>query len=572
MSVDADVVDPALRDPELLANPTSRPVAEAAAAYSAAAAAQQLHHESPESTRSENHGGASHDESPHNDGSGIHGALGDDAKRSRACEACRGLKVRCVPDNNDVDGPCLRCKKARRNCVVTLPTRKRQKKTDSRVAELEKKIDALTASLHARAGDGGASRREDSATAAAWDDGTTERDQHPAMRRTSDGYVIYQPRYESQSAPASSTAVVAGQKRKLAERGPDERADSETRAAPPIRMDESYNDIVSRGVISADKAQELFDRYNGQLIRHLPGVVFPKDMTAADLREAKPVLFLAVMAAASSETSGLQRQLVRELMQVLAEKVVITGEKSLELVQALQVAVIWYWPPEHYEELKFYQLVHMGAVMAIDIGLGRRLPGQKSVPYGVYAFRRMYRRSAMPDPTTLEARRAWLTCYFLASNTAMALQRPLLIRWTKFMAESWDMLRTSAERAPTDEYFCALVWTHRISEDVGQQFTMDDPDDPVNINEPRVAYTLKKLERDLEQYQKSLPKELMQGAWPVTYFQAGVANSSQIRSRSPSASCHCICTRSFSMARRASHRSNSQQTRRGLQPSSAISS
>lgn len=404
MSVDADVVDPALRDPELLSS--SRPVAEAAAAYTAAAAAQEAHPDSPESTRSEHYSGTPHDDSPHNDAGGTHGVLGDDGKRSRACEACRGLKVRCVPDGDDVDGPCLRCKKARRNCVVTQPTRKRQKKTDSRVAELEKKIDALTASLHARVGDGAAPRREETATAAAWDDGTKEREQqqqHPAMRRTSDGYVIYQPRYESQ-AMAPATTYMAGQKRKLPERGVDETEGAEAKAAP-IRMDESYSDIVSRGLITADKAQELLDRYNGQMIVHLPAVVLPTDMTAADLREAKPVLFLAVMAAAAGETSGLQRLLVRELMQVLAEKIIITGEKSLELVQALQVAVIWYWPPEHFEELKFYQLVHMGAVMAIDIGLGRRLNGKKSVPYGVYAFRRMYRRAAMPDPTTLEARR-----------------------------------------------------------------------------------------------------------------------------------------------------------------------
>ena len=34
--------------------------------------------------------------------------------------------------------------------VTTPPTRKRQKKADSRVAELERKIDALTATLHAQ--------------------------------------------------------------------------------------------------------------------------------------------------------------------------------------------------------------------------------------------------------------------------------------------------------------------------------------------------------------------------------------------------------------------------------------
>lgn len=74
----------------------------------------------------------------------------NDPKRSRACEACRGLKVRCDQDPNNPDLPCKRCAKAKRNCVITAPSRKRQKKTDSRVAELEKKIDALTASLNAQ--------------------------------------------------------------------------------------------------------------------------------------------------------------------------------------------------------------------------------------------------------------------------------------------------------------------------------------------------------------------------------------------------------------------------------------
>jgi hypothetical protein len=37
--------------------------------------------------------------------------------------------------------------------ITTPPTRKRQKKADSRVAELERKIDALTATLHSQKSD-----------------------------------------------------------------------------------------------------------------------------------------------------------------------------------------------------------------------------------------------------------------------------------------------------------------------------------------------------------------------------------------------------------------------------------
>lgn len=72
---------------------------------------------------------------------------GEDAKRPRACEACRGLKVRCDQDPTHPEQPCRRCAKAGRQCIITQPTRKRQKKSDTRVAELEKKLDALTAAL-----------------------------------------------------------------------------------------------------------------------------------------------------------------------------------------------------------------------------------------------------------------------------------------------------------------------------------------------------------------------------------------------------------------------------------------
>lgn len=81
-------------------------------------------------------------------GGELDGQNGDDPKRPRACEACRGLKVRCDQDPAHPEIPCKRCAKAGRQCVITQPSRKRQKKADSRVAELEKKLDALTAVLH----------------------------------------------------------------------------------------------------------------------------------------------------------------------------------------------------------------------------------------------------------------------------------------------------------------------------------------------------------------------------------------------------------------------------------------
>ena len=105
-----------------------------------------------------------------------------------------------------------------------------------------------------------------------------------------------------------------------------------------------------------DQAAEFFTRYNERMVQHLPAVVFPSSYTVADLRKDKPTLFLAIIAVASSEEHALQRILQRELMQHFAGKVFMTGEKSLELVQALHVAVIWCKSPLLFQAIESLEL------------------------------------------------------------------------------------------------------------------------------------------------------------------------------------------------------------------------
>lgn len=475
----------------------------------------------------------------------------NDPKRPRACEACRGLKVKCEPDLANPDGPCKRCAKAGRNCVVTQPTRKRQKKTDSRVAELEKKIDALTASLHASRGTSGPAahpspeERQDAFTPGPPQQPPSARPQpqpqpqppmpsqpqHPYPRggesRSWSALPAQDPRspyapgnQQEQFAPSGASA---GQKRKFGDRrtsadvvraSPGEPSPHPHQQQPP-QQGEGTNDwfspdTVDRGIVTMDQANDFFARYTNHMVSHLPAVVFPPGTTAADLRRTKPALFLSIIATASSEVPSIHRPLTTELTQYFADRVFVHGEKSLELVQALQVSVVWYHPPENFEELKFYQMVHLGAVMAIDIGLGRRRNNPKSrfVPYTWQNH--PFRKTPLPDPSSIECRRAWLASYFLASNVAMALHRPNLIRWTSFMTECMDILESSPEAFPSDKYLCHLVWTHRLAEEVGIQFSMDDPGAFVNIAEPKVQYALRGFERDLAKYNDGIPPAVKQ--------------------------------------------------------------
>jgi hypothetical protein len=494
----------------------------------------------------------------HHDGSTpIDGGLPDgphdpnDPKRSRACEACRGLKVKCEPDASNPDGPCKRCAKAGRSCVVTQPTRKRQKKTDSRVAELEKKIDALTASLQATRGSTSNNGPPPHSISALL---RPQEEQHNPAAQGGSGHshgmeiqkewprppLPYKESPSTYNASPSaahiSTPASAGIKRKLTDYRdsptevvkpastptmtaplpppiiqqphPQPQAQAQAQVRPGSGSQDRSIDPIEMGTITSEQANEFFLRYVNLMVHHLPAVPLPPGTSMEEVRRSKPVLFLSIMAAASSEYPSVQRQLSKDVIQVFADRVMIQGDKSLELVQALQVAVAWYYPPEHFEELKFYQLVHVAAVMAIDIGLGRKKANTKNglVPY---TWRdHPFRKKSFPDPTSIESRRAWLVCYFFSTNVSMALHRPNLIRWTSFMADSIEVLEKSSEASPTDKSLCSMIQIHRQAEEVGVQFSMDDPAVFIDITEPKVQYALRGFERDLAKYKETLPKKM----------------------------------------------------------------
>ncbi len=68
-------------------------------------------------------------------------------------------------------------------------------------------------------------------------------------------------------------------------------------------------------------------------------------------------------------------------------------------------------------------------------------------------------------------------------------------------------LETSPEAAPTDRYLCHLVWTHRLAEEVGIQFSIDDPSSALNISDQQTQYALRGFERNLAKYRAAVPPD-----------------------------------------------------------------
>jgi hypothetical protein len=341
----------------------------------------------------------------------LNGLRKEGSKRPRACEACRGLKVRCEFD--PAGNKCKRCAKAGRQCITTVPSRKRQKKTDTRVAELERKIDALTKSLHAsRTGPPNESEGESS---------EEEHEESTPVSRAVNPPAM--PNGEAKRWPPDDSPEALGlgrKKRRLSYEAeqfnlghappavPDQKPNV---LADPSLPSHKYADVVDRKVLDSVAATNLFDFYTSKMGPHLPAVVFPNSTTAGEIRKNRPILFLAILAVASAYFSPeLQVTLGKELRRELAEHVVVRGEKSLEVIQALQVAALWHSPQGPHDTLS-YQATHMAATMAIAMGLNRR---KKDEVFSIGCWKK--HRPQSTDAQSVESRRAWLCCYLLCGE------------------------------------------------------------------------------------------------------------------------------------------------------------
>ncbi|EUC35393.1 hypothetical protein COCCADRAFT_35123 [Bipolaris zeicola 26-R-13] len=462
---------------------------------------------------------ADHHDDDHED-EGDHDGINDtpgsakspaDLKRPRACDSCRGLKVRCDQERPDL--PCRRCAKAGRPCITTPPTRKRQKKADSRVAELERKIDALTATLHAqKAGvpdvrhQGGFPQHSMAPmpTEGSYRMGNLEQDwSNPPAGRYPDIPPGYSPAQSMQRGPDRKRRRLDGTHDSIPEamdaihRDLTEHPEIKRPAKSKIHTDHGHINPLIDNLMPPEIAERVFLRYVNEICPHFPAVPFPPGTTAREVREKKPLLFLSILAGSSHGSAeqlvsqDTQRELTKLLKDQLADIIWRNGEKSIEIVQALHAAVLWYRPPLHFEQHNFYMMVNCAAVMALDLGLGRKAtPNVMKLSVG--PFQRYH-----PDSGSIEARRTFLVCYYLCMSITMVLRRPILLRWTNYMAESVRILETSPEALPSDKLLCQQVKLAHIGEKISVEFRMDDASVEVAISDPKVIYALKIFENEL---------------------------------------------------------------------------
>lgn len=218
-------------------------------------------------------------------------------------------------------------------------------------------------------------------------------------------------------------------------------------------------DIVDRGIISIEEARRLLTIYQNDCLPHFAMVPIRPEQSADELRVTRPILFLALMTSAcASSRPDLFTMLNTEILQIYVQRVMINGEKTLELVQAISITSAWYHPTDKWSSLKFYEYITLAATMAIDIGLGDRESIMKT-------------RDPMVD---LERKRTLIACFAQCSNVSFNLRRANGMPFSSYMAEIVDELDVSALAQPTDRNLSAFARLCKLNDDISATFSLSD--------------------------------------------------------------------------------------------------
>ena len=250
-------------------------------------------------------------------------------KKKNACEKCRRSKLRCHLDTFDECGKCCRCFTSDIECVfVTLPPRKPRRRTDARVTTLEKELVTMRKMFI-----------------------QLQDDRDPASRQDS-------PK-SSRSAGSSGAS-------------PELTLPSTSGADSPFTSSSNAVEVIpcllSSSMLTETEARDLFNEFVTHSLPQYPLIILDEPFDI--VRESKPMLLLAAITAASNARDGeLFARLHGHLIRMVSDRVVVNGERSLELLQSIILLEVWFSPSDDLRKLNFYQWIHVAATMAMQLGL-----------------------------------------------------------------------------------------------------------------------------------------------------------------------------------------------------------
>jgi hypothetical protein len=92
---------------------------------------------------------------------------------------------------------------------------------------------------------------------------------------------------------------------------------------------------------SLEEAESYLNKFRTEFVKHLPFIVISPTMTAHQLHQERPILWVCIMAAASSNSTQ-QIALSKEVRELLGREAYVKGTRNIDFLLAVLVYAAWY--------------------------------------------------------------------------------------------------------------------------------------------------------------------------------------------------------------------------------------
>lgn len=475
----------------------------------------------------------------------------NDSRRAKACNHCRLLKVRCIPSNpDDLSQPCVRCSKSKRECVFHVGPWKRSRRTDARVAALEKKLEVLTAALNgqqvspdevheiitftgATAETANDTKRDNINNNSSIDDieamsvisntrvssvgaAATAKSFRPTPLWRPVGSKSYGPRASLSSTPDSIRDYDSGTtqvrmkdvkeiREKMVSLWNTMSENSRLRLMDIAKQERMFSptyetDVISQGLITVAEANERLTTYRANLFNKYTLIDVPENLTVEVMRRENPLLFLTIMAVTSVALKGHDHKRVcitihNQAVDTLIYETTMLGRKNLEILKCLILLNMWYNTPETYQHQKNHLITHLCTTLAVDLGLGGTpFESQQS---NSMKYDRLIRPDVLVNPRTAECRKLWLCVYISSVHVSMVIKRPIYLMWSRYTEECCEVLE-QPDRSLMERRLAALARLNHLTEEITRVLQGMDSQAPPDLNDPLTQYIIKEFEIKLK--------------------------------------------------------------------------
>ncbi len=325
------------------------------------------------------------------------------------------------------------CVRLDKDCKITPP--KRQK---DRVVELEAQVERLRKLLEAQ----------------------NIRPPSPDSGKTGDG--------DPQPAPRSALAL---KKRKL-----DEEASQEDElSSNPIDWFARLDAIVLPA-----KQSELLHRCTGEMFPYFPLVSIDGKQDYASMRDERPLLLHAIIYATCPAVLDFdsQESIAKLMFDILAKAVIEDHQKSVEILQALQVIYLWYRALKSHTYggyVSVFDLVQLASNMAEELGL--RGPVQPVDSKASWTKQRK-------DLDNEAAWRTWMVCRILSTLLCVFTRQSYNLEWIEQDEISLQMLDYRKAGGESSRLVCHIAKAERLTERIAAESGCYDVETVIGFADP----------------------------------------------------------------------------------------